>query len=114
MIKWLKRIGLFAGFLIALEVVAYVGLTLLGPNAFRQVRTVLNPFGDPTPAVATNLEGGGEQRCATYQGEIYCITEGGSAMPGQDTEEVVPDTENPGGKRCATFEGETICIEGDY
>ena len=114
MLTWLKRIGLFAAFLIAVELVAYVGLTLLGPNAFRQIRTVLDPFGDPTPAVATTLDGGGQQRCTTYQGEMFCITEGVAPASVQDSAAPSPDRAASVSQRCATYEGATICIEEDH
>ncbi len=114
MMKWLKRIGVFAAFLIALEVVAYVGLTLLGPTAFRDMRMVLNPFGDPTPAVSTTLAGGAEQRCSTYRGELFCITDGVAAARSDGVDRVPAPNEDTGTRRCAEFEGETICIEEDF
>lgn len=113
--KWLKGIGIFAAALIALEVIAYVGLTLLGPTAFRDMIDILNPVGEPTPVVATKLGDGAEQKCSTYRGELFCITDGTPAattrseIQGDSVARAAPSSV----RRCAEYEGETICIDGD-
>lgn len=112
--KWLKRIGIFAAALIALEVIAYVGLTLLGPTAFRDMIDILNPVGVPTQTVATTLEGGAEQKCSTYMGELFCITdETATVAQSNDIQrEPVARAEPSSARRCSEYEGETICIDG--
>jgi hypothetical protein len=112
--KWLKGIGIFAAALIALEVIAYVGLTLLGPTAFRDMVEILRPIGDPTPAIATQMDNGAQQKCSTYMGELFCITDeapvpaDNDATPGESLTRAEP----LGPRRCAEYHGETICIEG--
>lgn len=112
--KWLKGIGIFAAALIALEVIAYVGLTLLGPTAFRDMIDILNPIGEPTQTVATTLENGAEQKCSTYMGELFCITDE-AAVVAQNSEslgEPVARAAPSSARRCAEYQGETICIDG--
>lgn len=112
--KWLKGIGIFAAALIALEVIAYVGLTLLGPTAFSDMIDILNPVGEPTQVVATKLGDGAEQKCSTYMGELFCITDGTTAVaPGSEGQgESVARAEPGSVRRCAEYAGETICIDG--
>lgn len=112
--KWLKGIGIVAALLVALEVVAFVGVTLLGPTAFRDMIEILRPIGEPTEAVATTLDNGAEQRCSTYRGELFCITDGqGEIASTQDGEaRVSMGASEPDTRRCAEFKGETICLEG--
>jgi hypothetical protein len=112
--KWLKGIGIFAAALIALEVIAYVGLTLLGPTAFRDMIDILNPVGEPTQTVATTLDNGAEQKCSTYMGELFCITdEAPAAAQSNDMQgEQVARAEPGSARRCAEYEGKTICIDG--
>jgi hypothetical protein len=112
--KWLKGIGIFAAALIALEVIAYVGLTLLGPTAFRDMIEILKPVGEPTPAVATTLESGAEQKCSTYMGELFCITDGAPVVARSNDiqREPVARAAPINARRCAEYEGKTICIDG--
>jgi hypothetical protein len=108
---WLKGIGIVAAVLIALEVVAFVGVTLLGPTAFRDMIEILRPVGEPTEVVATTLDHGAEQKCSTYRGELFCITDGQQGVASGQSSAPVSD---PAGKtrRCAQYKGETICLEG--
>jgi hypothetical protein len=112
--KWLKGIGVFAAGLIALEVIAYVGLTLLGPTAFRDMIDILNPVGEPTQVVATKLNDGAEQKCSTYMGELFCITHGapGVAQNSEIQSDSVARAAPINARRCAEYEGKTICIDG--
>lgn len=113
--RWLKGIGIVAAAAIALEVVAYVGLTLLGPTAFRDMKNILNPTSNPTPAVSEVLEGGAQRRCATYRGELFCINEGRAGEERERSEEShpVPSMSGNPTRRCAEFQGQSICIDGD-
>lgn len=102
MIGWLRRIGILASVLIAVELVAAVGIALLGPDGLR----VIIDFYDPTPeagAVVTgHLPNGGTTKCSTYRGEVFCIDEADSTgSQGPSVSE----------QRCAAFQGQPICIE---
>ena len=113
MMKWLKRIGVFAAALIALEVVAYVGLLFFGPSAIQDIREIWNPPGRPTEVVAQTLDNGAEQKCSTYQGEVFCITDGQSDGTSQVARSSGAGTsQGTSERRCADYEGETICLTG--
>jgi hypothetical protein len=111
---WLKGIGIVAAVLIALEVVAFVGVTLLGPTAFRDMIEILRPVGEPTEAVATTLDNGVQQKCSTYRGELFCITDGqAETTENEDAVARVALSASAGSeRRCAEYKGETICLEG--
>ena len=121
---WFKRFAVLGGIVIVLELVAWVGIATLGPDAFRRMIA----FYDPRPRQAEVVEQRGDdgslQRCALYRGELLCIGDGGagkkaaddSRAPAATTLASAPaaDGENgasPAGQRCASFEGQTICIK---
>jgi hypothetical protein len=113
--RWLKGIGIVAVAAIALEIVAYVGLTLLGPTAFRDMRGILNPVSKPSPAFSEVVASGAQRRCATYRGELFCITEGSAGEERAHNAEPQPAPSMSGNtpRRCAEFQGQSICIDGD-
>lgn len=110
---WLKRIGLIAAALIALEVVAAIGIFLIGPRAVRDILTMLDPS-DSTPAVTQSAGGGVERRCATYMGELFCITEGDAPpetpVVGAQSTPAEANEQAPG-ERCAVYDGQLICVQ---
>lgn len=110
---------LAAGVIVALELVAWVGIALLGKDAFR---TLLD-FYDPRPYVgkvtSSARADGSVQRCSTFNGELFCIDDNSrkSDAPSQsDTafEGQVAATNaqknHHAVEKCATLNGELFCI----
>jgi hypothetical protein len=113
---WFKRFAILGGIVIVLELVAWVGIATLGPDAFRQMLA----FYDPRPVAGDVVEqqraDGQVVRCAVYAGEMLCIEEG--EVPAVDSEDttVQPTAQSlataaAAPRRCALFNGEEICIE---
>jgi hypothetical protein len=113
---WFKRFAILGGIVIILELVAWVGIATLGPDAFRQMLA----FYDPRPVVGEVVEeqraDGRVARCAVYAGEMLCIEEGeASAAEPRDaagnaaTRPLAAATGYA--RRCAQFNGQEICIE---
>lgn len=107
---WLRRIGIFAAAVIALEVIAAVGIFLLGPDAMQKLLAFYAPAGDPTVLVKNPLPDGAEEKCSTYQGEVFCIRDAPVATVA-DTVTTPPSAAGLKERRCATYEGHTICLE---
>ncbi|MEE4278764.1 MAG: hypothetical protein V2I82_09905 [Halieaceae bacterium] len=113
---WFKRFAILGGIVILLEIVAWVGIATLGPDAFRQMIA----FYDPRPEQAKIIEerdaNGALRRCALFRGEVMCIDdsgddEGGSKAPGADAAtDLAALSPAPETTRCAVFEGQEICI----
>jgi hypothetical protein len=113
---WFKRFAILGGIVIILELVAWVGIATLGPDAFRQMLA----FYDPRPVVGDVVEeqraNGRVARCAVYAGEMLCIEEGAAA--GNETATEAREPAAPpelavaaDARRCAVFNGQEICIE---
>jgi hypothetical protein len=130
MMLWFKRFAVLGGIVIVLELVAWVGIATLGPDAFRQMIA----FYDPRPGRAEVIEERGSdgalRRCAVYRGEVLCIDEGGDesgdgsvdsdtvdaaepALARRDAIGVAASALAPNATRCATYEGQEICIGED-
>jgi len=111
---WFRRVAILGGIVIVLELVAWVGIATLGPDAFRQMLA----FYDPRPAVGEVVEeqraDGRVTRCAVYAGEMLCIEEGEASAGGSDTaaggREAQPLAAAAAPRRCALFNGQEICI----
>lgn len=124
MLTWFKRFALVGGIVIVLELVAWVGIATLGPDAFRQMLTFYDPRPEQAEVVERRDDDGSLQRCALYRGELLCIGDDGagkkaagdSGAPAATALARAPATEgengaDPAAQRCASFEGQTICIK---
>lgn len=123
MLTWFKRFALVGGIVIVLELVAWIGITTLGPDAFRQMLTFYDPRPEQAEVVERRDDDGSLQRCAVYRGELLCIgDDGAGAKTAGDPRApaaalaIAPDADEgnaPGAdaQRCASFEGQTICIK---
>ena len=107
---WLRRIGIIAAVVIALEVIAAVGIFLLGPDAMQKLLAFYAPTGDPTVLIKNQLPDGAQEKCSTYQGEVFCIRDAPETAVA-DTSTPLPPTPGLEARRCATYEGHTICLE---
>ncbi len=107
--RWLRRIGIVAAAVIALEVIAAVGIFLLGPDAMQKLLAFYAPAGDPTVLVKNELPGGVEEKCSTYRGEVFCIRDAPTTPTTVDSTPIVADATTR--TRCAEYQGQTICIE---
>lgn len=124
MLTWFKRFALLGGIVIVLELVAWVGIATLGPDAFRQLIAFYDPRPKPPDVVEQRDDDGRLQRCALYRGELLCIGgENGGVAGAHPDASMPPDalaasgrhaetaTPAPAMRRCATYEGQTICIK---
>ncbi|MEO1082010.1 MAG: hypothetical protein AAFY29_20805 [Pseudomonadota bacterium] len=107
---WFKRIMLFGGVVIVLELIAWVGIVTLGPDAFRQMLAFYDPRPDRAQVVEAPGKDGAVKRCAVFRDELLCIEEG-SGSPGPDAVASVTPEPQESSRRCARFEGQEICIE---
>jgi len=123
MMTWFKRFALLGGIVIVLELVAWVGIATLGPDAFRQMIAFYDPVPKAPEVVEQRGEDGSLKRCALYRGELLCIgDEAGGQKAETDTVASAAElvgvpaateehTAGPVARRCASFEGQTICIK---
>lgn len=107
--RWLRRIGIVAAAVIALEVIAAVGIFLLGPDAMQKLLAFYAPAGDPTVLVKNELPGGVEEKCSTYRGDVFCIRDAPAAPAAVDTTSDIAAATTQ--TRCAEYQGQTICIQ---
>jgi hypothetical protein len=108
MARWLKRIGILAAALVALEVVAWVGIALLGPDAVTVMLDFYDPRQEAAAVTTARKKDGSVQKCTTYGGELYCISDAPETGPLS-----APATQAPShnGRRCTEYNGDTFCIE---
>lgn len=124
MLIWFKRFALIGGIVIVLELVAWVGIATLGPDAFRELVAFYDPRPEEAEVVEQRSDDGRLQRCALYRGELLCIGDDGRDGPAADGARApdaaalastsaagADDTRAPAAQRCASFEGQTICIK---
>ncbi|TCO73688.1 hypothetical protein [Chromatocurvus halotolerans] len=102
MIAWLRRIGILASAIIAVELVAAVGIALLGPDALRVIIDFYNPTPEAGVVVAGHLPNGGRTKCSIYRGEAFCI---------DDSDPTASHDPSASARRCAVFHGQPVCIE---
>lgn len=73
--KWLKRILFATGIVVALEVAAWVGIALLGKDAFRTLLDFYDPRAEVAAVTSSTGADGNLQKCSTFGGELFCITD---------------------------------------
>jgi hypothetical protein len=123
-LTWFKRFALVGGIVIVLELVAWVGIATLGPDAFRRMIAFYDPRPEQAEIVEQRGDDGSLQRCALYRGELLCIGDEGDGRVAADDPETATATTlasapaaerehgaGPAAQRCASFEGQTICIK---
>lgn len=113
---WFKRFAILGGIVIILELVAWVGIATLGPDAFRQMLAFYDPRPEAGDVVEAQRADGQVVRCAVYAGEMLCIEEGGASSADAEGNTLQPTAQSlatvaTAPRRCALFNGEEICIE---